>query len=145
MGGTLTSVIAGLFVIIGSSLTVAAARSLRKVRRLLAGAKVVTGTVVALERRPSAEDIHPAWFPVLEFETLRGQRIRFTGFSGSQETLYRVGETVQVIYDVGDPQNARIKSFADLWLLPLILGALGASFALVGLAVLLGAISLEAP
>ena len=60
---------------------------------------------------------------------------------GAQRTLrlteesaapaYEVDEAVTIAYDPGRPENARIKtpaSTAAIWILPLIMGILGAAF-----------------
>ena len=46
---------------------------------------------------------------------------------------YNVGDRIVVLYPLDSPDDARIRSFSSLWLLPTILGAIGFVFPAIGL------------
>jgi hypothetical protein len=55
------------------------------------------------------------FYPVVEFRTADGERVRFESSTGSNPSSYRVGDTVRVRYDPQTPQSALIDSW-ELWL-----------------------------
>ena len=108
----------------------------------LTDAERAPGTVVALEwrndhsgvsRKSRASD-GPAAYPVVEFTSADGAPRTFRSSTGSNPPSYEKGERVEVLYRADSPEDARIKGFASLWLLPLIFGGLGLVFAGVGTA-----------
>lgn len=68
------------------------------------------GHVIRFER-----DSKGYYFPVVEFQTPDGQRIMFKSRSGSSPPSFHVGESVPVLYDPDDPQQASIRTFGQLW------------------------------
>ena len=93
------------------------------------------GTVVELVPSTSTDDDghrSTTYRPVVEFTAASGERRTFAHRVASAPPAYQVGERVTVLYDPGDVHDARIQGFSALWLLPTILGGLGAVFALVG-------------
>jgi hypothetical protein len=70
--------------------------------------------------------------PVISFQTPDGQTIEFKSQSGSSSRWPAVGQTVEILYDPRNPQQAEINSFSSLWIAPLILSALGAAFFIIG-------------
>jgi len=89
-------------------------------RQLLSTAQKAPGTVVGFERRSSKGGSTD--YPMIEFATVSGEIRRFTT-SGAGD--YAKGEAVEVLYDAGDPANARVNVFIELWLGTLALGAFG--------------------
>lgn len=72
--------------------------------------------------------------PTVRFTTANGEKIDFvSSFSSSN---FQEGDEVPVNYHPDHPHNAFISSFIGLWLLPLILGGLGAIFVVIGLLLL---------
>jgi hypothetical protein len=57
---------------------------------------------------------------------------------GSSPPAYEVGERVTILYDPTSPKEAKINSFGELWLWPLLLGILGGLDLLTGLFLLIG-------
>lgn len=100
------------------------------------------GVVVDLERRHSSSTSSsgssgPTYAPVVEFtHPESGETIRFTSSSSSNPPAFDEGEDVTVLYAPDNPDDARIDSFTDLWLLPLILLGMGIIFAPVGIGVM---------
>jgi len=66
-----------------------------------------------------------AYVPVVDFETLDGQTVRFTDGIGSMPPDYEVGAEVQVLYDPHDVHHARVVSWKRLWLAPTLITAVG--------------------
>lgn len=90
-------------------------------------ADTTTGTVVELRENPWSNTSRRGKYPVVEF-TPRGGRTQRCEGGSSYPPAYRVGEQVTVHYDRGDPADARIDSFTELWLFPAISGGLTALF-----------------
>lgn len=91
----------------------------RSTRRLLATAEHTSGTVVGFERRTSKRG--RSEYPIIEFAA-GGETHRFTTTGAGS---YARGEKVDVLYDAGDPANARVNAFFELWLGALALGGFG--------------------
>lgn len=60
-----------------------------------------------------------SFVPVVRFTTLEGREIEFHGRGGSG-TSFAPGQRVTVIYDPTNPIRARIVSFVDVWLAPVV-------------------------
>jgi hypothetical protein len=95
-----------------------------------------TGRVVKLERvepMPNTSDHStpvPTYRPVVEFETISGERKRFaSGFGADRKSLkLQVGSTVPVLYDHEEVVSPMIHSWASVWGSHLILIAAGLIF-----------------
>jgi hypothetical protein len=82
--------------------------------------------------------------------TTYAAQVRFTAQDGSTVTFkegfsanppaHQVGDKVKVLYEPGNPQNARVDDFMNGWFLPLLLGGMGLIFGLVGVSLGLNAI-----
>nr|WP_328907617.1 DUF3592 domain-containing protein [Streptomyces sp. NBC_00234] len=111
----------------------------------LANAERAPGTVVSLEWRNDDNGVSrkkrgndkPAAYPVVEFTSADGTPRTFRSSTGSNPPSYEEGERVEVLYRANSPEDARIKGFASLWLLPLIFGGIGLVIAGVGTGVAL--------
>ncbi|MGW2559280.1 DUF3592 domain-containing protein [Streptomyces sp. NPDC001514] len=109
----------------------------------LVDAERAQGTVVALEwrndhngvSRKKRENDKPVAYPVVEFTSADGRRRTFRSSTGSNPPSYEEGERVEVLYRADSPEDARIKGFASLWLLPLVFGGSGLLIAGIGTAV----------
>lgn len=139
----LTFVLPLVFNVSGAVLLVLAARRYAQTRRFLADALPAWGKVVALEEVPPQQaDESATYRPVVVFEADASQSIRFESLAHSNPPRFTVGQTVPVLYRRGQPHDARIRSFVDLWLLAIVLGLLGGALLGVGLALWLGWIPL---
>lgn len=127
-----------IFLASGLALLIAAARHALRTRAYLGVASETAGEVVALEEEPAMEPGEPrSYRPVVSFSLGPRGRVRFKSMAHSYPSRYRVGDPVRVLYHPDRPHDARIRSFTDLWLLPLILGGLGAVFTTLGAGLLL--------
>jgi hypothetical protein len=51
----------------------------------------------------------------------------------SNPPLFQVGQEINVLYESGNPQKARIKKWMNLYFVPVLLGGLGLVFGGVGI------------
>jgi len=75
--------------------------------------------------------------PIVDFETADGKSVRFASRTGSNPSAFRVGDTVRVLYDRDQPEEAKVDSFVSLWLGPVLFTALGAACLVAGVAIVL--------
>ncbi len=118
--------------VLGAALLAGAAYMYSDTRELISTAAKAPGTVVDFERRSSKGG--SSYYPVIEFVTASGEIRRFTTTGAGD---FAKGETVEVLYDVGDPANARVNVFIELWLGSLALGGFGLLCLVVGIGTLL--------
>lgn len=123
-----------IFLLVGLGMLGGAVYSFVTTWRFIGGAIAADGVVIALEERWSSADGDYTYFPQVAFETEDRRRFEFTGDTGSRPAAFDIGEPVRVLFDPARPETARIDSFFQLWLLPLILGGLGTVFSAFGLA-----------
>jgi len=127
----------------GTCAITAAILSLVNVPVLHADAQSAEATVTKLERvvidrgpspgrRPrqgpqtSVDDV-----PVVRFQDgPRQVEVRVTNVM-HPVSLFSVGQKVTVVYRAGRPEEARIPSFSEFYVLPLVIGGLGAVFELI--------------
>lgn len=74
--------------------------------------------------------------PSIAFSTGQGERVTFSGQVCSRPG-YDVGESVELLYDPLEPQNAHIDGFTQNWFVSLLLGSFGLIFLAAGLLFLL--------
>jgi hypothetical protein len=64
--------------------------------------------------------------PVVEFHPEEGKAVRFQGrVYGTEKPMIATGAAVRVYYDPGNPSNACIGTFSELWLRPLVMSVAG--------------------
>ena len=129
------SIIKYLFSVLGLAMLAGAFFMYSKTQDFMNNALVTEGTVTQLVRSRSGDSI--TYKPVVEFKTQSGRLIEFTSSSGSNPPSYSQGEIVDVLYQEGTPEQAKINSFFSLWGLSTILGGLGSLFLLVGFLIIL--------
>lgn len=122
-----------IFLGIGVAMLVAAGYSYLHTREFVASAVAADGVVIAnVWSTSSGRNRSAAAYPRVRFRTAAGREVTFVSGVGTNPPSYRAGESVEVLYDPGDPANARIHSFGSLYVLPLVFGILGTVFSLVG-------------
>jgi hypothetical protein len=106
-----------------------------RTRNFMSRSVEVAGVVVRLEHSKDRMGTasYDSYAPVFSFTALDGKKITVTSDVASSPADFCVGESVRVLYDPADPENARIHSFFQIWGGPLIFSAAGALFASVGL------------
>lgn len=102
----------------------------KSARAFDATALSASGTVIDMDTRSSDDGY--VYAPVVEWRDTAGTRHRFVGEVASSPPAYDRGETVAIRFPPGLPGKARIADFSNRYLMTLVLGGLGAVFALVG-------------
>jgi len=121
----------GIFLIAGLAMLSGAGHYALVTRHDIAVGTTADGTVMDLFVG-SDSDGDNVYYPRVRFVTPSGDVIEFTSLNGSNRPAFEVGEAVSVLYDPASPGNARINSFFQLWLLPMVLGGMGSVFAAIG-------------
>lgn len=108
-------------------------------RKFVSKAQQTQGTIVdmVLSRGSSSSSTNASYTyaPVFEFRAISGQMIRVQESVSSNPPQFQVGETVEVLYDPEDPQNARINKWSNLYLFPTLFGVIGLLITAIGVAV----------
>ncbi len=91
------------------------------------------GTVVEVVSRTKLRDGErkTLFYPIVEFRTANDEAVRFEDAMGSNPATYRVGDTVEVLYDPQTPQSAMIDSWM-IWLPSTIVMGFGGFIAVMG-------------
>ena len=123
-----------LFVAVGLAFSGLASYIARDTQAFVDRAMLVRGEVVDLDwsRDTSNSSGSGTYHPIVAYTTGTGERRTFRSLIGSSPPAYRVGETVEVLYDRTNPPDARIASFWSLWFVQIIFGVVGSVLALVG-------------
>jgi hypothetical protein len=77
--------------------------------------------------------------PVFRFRTLQGQEVEVSGGLRTNPPQFKVGQTIDVLYDPDKPQKARIKKWFNLYFVPALLGFLGLVFGCGGIGSMIAA------
>jgi hypothetical protein len=120
-----------LFAVLGAVLIVIAVWVQAGEQRFIRSAERTTGTVTDLVR-DSDSDGSTVYYPVIAFRTSAGADVTFRSNTGSNPPSYRVGESVEVLYDPADPQRARTSGYFALHIGSFVLTVLGAVWGLIG-------------
>jgi len=98
-------------------------------RRFATDAIRTSGTVVenkaTQKRREDGVGQDTLYYPIFEFADFQGIQRRVQGSTASSPPSFSIGAKVRVLYSRSDPERARIDSFGNLWLLPLLASGLG--------------------
>jgi len=126
--------VAAIFGLVGVGLIAGSGRALHSTRSFLDRATTAEGTVVRLVRKVDS-DGYDTFAPVVSFR-VKGSERTFTSSTSARPAAYQPGEAVTVLYDPANPADARIRSFSELYLLPLILFGIGLPFTGLGVGLL---------
>jgi hypothetical protein len=134
----LSLLILGLPVLAGSPFLVVGLYEVYKTERQLKGFRVVRGVVVSNSYATINDNgtLSGAYYPVVEFFTESGEKVRFTDGAGSLPPDYEEGASVNAIYNPANVREARIKSWKRLWLAPMLLCFIGLLPILAGISAL---------
>ena len=99
-------------------------------KAFLTRARFARGKVMRIVRRAGQN----GWLyrPVIEFKTEAGRVVTFADYLETSWIRYPLGAAVPVVYEPSQPSEARIHSFASLWLPSLITGMVGFLFISAG-------------
>jgi hypothetical protein len=98
---------------------------------------VSTDGVITDFKTGQDSDGDTVYYPIFRFRTDSGQEYTICSETGSNPPGFKKGASVGVLYDPDKPTDARLDTFMQLWLGPLILFALGGVSTLVGVVLLL--------
>ena len=121
------AVLETIFFVVSSTLLIAAVFLFRSTKRFLKSAKTASGIVLENVCQTDA-DGDPYFCPRFSFKTAEGQEIVVQSCNGTNPASFRVKQSVTVLYDLENPEDARINSFGQLWLGPIVFGIVGGVF-----------------
>jgi len=129
--GIVFSLVGGLLALIGVFLFI-------RTRIFIGKAQEVKGTVIQMvySRTSSSSGSGGGYAPVYQFRTLDGQSIVIQDSLSSNPPRFQVGQEIDVLYESGNPQKARINKWMDLYFVPVLLGGMGLIFGGVGIAIM---------
>jgi hypothetical protein len=124
-----------LFLCIGALLLAIGAFLVLHTRSFLARAVSAPGMVIEnvwKESRSADDEDTGAYYPRVRFRTASGEPREFVSSTGSSPAAYDSNEAVTVLYEPGNPAEATISGFWQVWLGVVILLGLGAIFFSIG-------------
>ena len=105
-------------------------------RIFISKAQEVQGTVIKMVWS-SSSDGGGGYSPVYQFRAITGQMITVQDSLSSSPPMFQVGQTIDVLYDPENPQDARIKKWMSLYFVSLLLGGMGLVFGGIGVVLLI--------
>ncbi|UFH50302.1 DUF3592 domain-containing protein [Pseudomonas sp. KNUC1026] len=120
-----------LFLCVGLLMLAGAVTSWNNSRTFMATALTAQGEVIDLLPERSEND-SLTYSPVVAFITAEGEHIEFTSSTSSYPPAYAPGEQVEVFYQQGKPQDAKLGGMFEQWGVVLIFGFMGLSFGAIG-------------
>ncbi len=120
-----------LFLLIGFGVVISGIIALFKVWRQLSESAKATGKVIAFGQISGQRGY--LYCPQVEFQIPNGQTIRFQSEVGAQPPAYQVGQSVQVVYTITNPNKAEINSVTALWFVPGCMTLIGLTFLFLGM------------
>ena len=126
---------AGL-VLVGSMLLLFAVRTFIETIIFLSSAEKTKGKIVSFieSRNNDGLKMH---LPVFDYQTGLGKTYRQKAEVASNPPEYKIGEAVTILFMKKSPQNSRLKSFSELWLITAVLLLFGAAFTFAALLIFL--------
>ncbi len=116
------------FCLVGSLLALIGVFLFIRARIFIGKAQEAKGTVIQLAYKGRG------YAPVYQFNTLDGQSIVTQDSLSTNPPKFQVGQEVDILYTIENPQNARISKLMNLYFLPALLGGLGLIFGCIGMA-----------
>lgn len=130
--------IIGAVVLLSALVTLAlSAFFYQRARNFVRDAIRADGKVVRVVERPSS-DSATLFYPVYTFRDAEGQEREVYSSTGSFPPSHSVGDTVALLYQPEQPNDAKTDDFLSLWGLPAILGGAGVFDLLIGVALFFG-------
>jgi len=97
----------------------------------LGTAQKATGKVVQLNERYNSSAEAVEYAPVFSFAAQDGKTYTVSSSTASNPSGFAVGDSVTVLYSKSNPEGARIASFLQLWLVPMVLAIIGVVHGLI--------------
>lgn len=129
----------GVFPLVGALMLIAAiavgvAQQRFRVHAVQAQGTVIDHRVSHSDSSESGSGGSDTYCPIVRF-AVDGREIEFVGKVCSSPPSNDVGDPVVVLYRPGEPDDARLDSFAERWLAILVLGGMGSVFVAIGVLV----------
>jgi hypothetical protein len=118
-----------ILLITGVILFIASTIVFKKSLALIKAGNKTTATVIDLQR--GLENHSSDLTPIFKFTTTTGEEITFKGFGASSPPAYDIGETVNIVYDIDKPNNAKVLSYFGAFGLSIILAAIALPMILI--------------
>jgi hypothetical protein len=129
---------AGLICVVGPGLLLIAAVTGVERALFLHSAATAEGAIIAMRETPqSAGKTRKSFSPIFQFKAANGRSYTVTSNIAERPTSWRLGGPVQVLYQPDRPENAHIDSFAQLWMLQMVVGVVGAAFSTIPVLILI--------
>lgn len=126
------TIIGPIFLVVGLGLLAGCFGAYTRTKRFLAAAREARAEVVGMDERHGGSSQSRSYHPILRYRTQEGVTKEIVSSVGSNPPRYKKGDSVAILYDPAKPDDMRIHSFANVWLVPLILGFVGVIFIVVG-------------
>ena len=116
-----------VFVVVGGAIAVGGLIWGINTASFVKRAAKTSGTVIEIERGTSSKR-GSTYRPVFTFADASGATHTHRSSMGAPRNFFAPDEKVTVVYDAADPDNAKIDSYQQIWLGPLVLGGFGILF-----------------
>lgn len=103
----------------------------KELRAFLPLSLPATGKVIEFKTEVSKDsDGHKSvsYYPIIEFSTKDNQKVKFQSKLAVDQYKYPVGESIKILYNRSNPDDARIDSFDNLWGTTILLVVMGVAF-----------------
>jgi hypothetical protein len=127
----------GLVCVVGAGLLLIAAVTGVQRALFLHSAATAEGAIIALRETPTAGRTRKSSFPIFQFKAANGESITVTSNIAESAASWQLGGPVRVLYQPDRPENAHIDSFAQLWMLQVVVGVVGAAFSTIPVLILI--------
>ena len=97
----------------------------------LGTAQKATGKVVELNERFNSAADATEYAPVFSFTAQDGKTYTVSSSTASNPSGFEIGDPVVVLYSKSNPEGARIASFVQLWLVPMVFLIIGVVHGLI--------------
>jgi hypothetical protein len=104
-------------------------------RERLARRVRTTGTILGLQAGKKG-----TCAPIFSFRTIDGKELINRSSVATSPCPYKIGQTVEVLYDSANPERANINSFIQAWAWEIGLGVIVGMWFAVGLLMVLGVV-----
>jgi hypothetical protein len=128
----------GLVCVVGPGLLLVAAVTGVDRALFFHSAATAEGAIIAMRETPqSAGRTRKSFSPIFQFKAANGKNYTVNSNIAERPTSWRLGGSVLVLYQPDHPENAHIDSFAQLWMLQVVVGVVGAAFSTIPVLILI--------
>lgn len=128
-----------ILILLGAALLLLAVATAAPSVGFFARAKSTEGTFVGAIERPASSHGAAFYHPMFRYQSADGFVRTFTANGGSTGQHYDDGAKATVYYDPAKPEDAKLNSVLEIWMTPLLTGAVGAVVLAIGVMLRRGA------